>query len=195
MIIPRVPTLKSLAPRFNFKVRYQANAGSNPVIAVSSLLDSLAVGTTAATLARTLAAIRIKQIEIWGPMDSSLAPAVIVVNWLNTNGGLFGGPDKIISDTSMGSTEVAYIKTSPPRGSLASQWFQDISTQATSVLQLGFPANAIVDVLFEGVFNYDGNLHACFTSGSGVTIGANYIRPLDVSTGFPVLVPQVVASL
>jgi hypothetical protein len=194
MIIPRVPTLKSLAPRFNFKVRYQAATAAQTVIIVGDLLDSLAFVGPGTNIYRTLAAIRIKQVEMWGPMDATLAPAVIVVNWLaNATATLFGGPAKLISDTSMGSAEVAYIKTSPPKGSLASQWFQDSSTPTSAVVEFGFPANAIIDILYEGVFNFDGLSHPCYTGVGLATAGAQYIRPLDL-TGSAVLVPQVVAS-
>jgi hypothetical protein len=194
MIIPRVPALKSLAPQFNFKIRYQASvAVTGRDILVGDLLDSLSFAINAGAEFRTLFAVRIKQIEMWGPQDSTFSPVVLGLIWLS-NGVLFGGPSKIISDTSMGATEVAYVKSSPPKGSLASQWFQSTSTQTTPVMEIGFPANAIVDVLFEGVFNYNGIPYACNTSHGGATPGVQYVRALDVSAG-SVLVPQIVASI
>jgi hypothetical protein len=194
MIIPRVPALKSLSPRFNFKIRYQANAAlAGHDILVGDLLDSLCFATNASVGYRTLGAIRIKQIEMWGPQDSTFSPVVLGLIWLS-NGVLFGGPTKIISDTSMGATEVAYVKSSPPKGSLASQWFQDTSTQTTPIMEIGFPANAIVDVLFEGVVSYNGLGNVVHTPISGATTGAQYIRALDASAG-SLLVPQIVASV
>jgi hypothetical protein len=192
MIIPRIPALKSLAPQFNFKIRYQAAAAAlAKSIFVGDLLDSLSF-SNGTNLYRTLVAVRLKSIQAWGPMDSTLTPVSLGVIWLS-NSTLFGGPSKVISDTSMGASEVAYVNTSPPKGSLAAQWFQSNSTQTSPIVTLDFPVGTIFDVLFEGAFSFQGIAELDHGAGSG-TNGVQYIRALDISTG-SVIVPLIVATI
>jgi uncharacterized protein YodC (DUF2158 family) len=158
-------------------------------------LDTLCFATSATAAYRQLQAIRIKSIQIWGPMDSTLAPQPVVIIWTSASSTApFGGPAKIISDTSMGSSECAYVSTSPPRGSFASQWFQNSSLASATVMEIGCPINSIIDVLFEGVLNTNGQATFVGTTIAGATVGVTYIRALD-SQGSSNIVPQVVATI
>jgi len=195
-LIQHPPMLKSLNPKLEFRIRYQsASALSNVNINVGEFLDTLTFAASATVGYRTLQAIRMKSIRMWGPMSSTLTPVTVSVEWLSgTSSPLFGGPSKFISDTSIGSTACAHVRSTPPSESLSSKWFQGSSLQSTILCQLNGPTGTIIDIVWEGVFAASGVANSVSTAISGATAGVQYVRALD-SAGSSLIVPLLVATI
>ncbi len=149
-------------------------------------LLSLWVVATGATTGYTLFnAVRMRKVELWGPMTSTLIPVTATLDWAGTTTGASGTNLKL-SDTSMGSFASAHISSLAPKTAQASQWQPSGNGTAFT---LSVPSNSIIDVhVSYGVID-DGTAGST-VSLTGATTGANYFRPLDaggnyVPVGYP----------
>lgn len=171
------------------KVRYQVTTGAALPVTGDNLLDGLCVGRTATTVAQMASAFRLKYIEIWaGPSAlASLAPVTVGIEWTGEAAGQWG-PSTKVNDTSIGSTRVAHVRASPPKGSQLSQ-FQGPST--APLFTVDCSAGAIIDIVMELILHDDGVASLCSSAAIGATPGAIYQRGLDAlgsaTTNFPPL--------
>ncbi len=90
-----------------------------------------------------------------------------------------------MSDTSVGSTEPARVRASPPEGSQIAMWLDAAST--VQLCEYSYPANAIIDVVYDIVVRDDGTNELVTASVSGAGAGSNYVRALDSLTGVNVI--------
>ncbi len=168
------------------KIRFKAVAAATPTITYNDLLDLWCVAATATSAYRLATAVRIRKIELWGPMASDLVPVTVSVDWSgSTTAGAYGKSNKV-SDTSMGSSEPAHLVTRPPPQSQSSQWIQ--TTSAINMCSLAFPAGTVIDLSYDLVVRDDGTAQAVQSAVAGATVGVNYIRALD-STSATNIVP------
>jgi hypothetical protein len=188
--IPHPPRFKA-----NFEVsktfRFAASSGTTVNITPDDLLDLWCMATTANSAYRILTAVRLNSISIWGPMAATLDPVTVAIEFQSLSSGApFGAPTRSVSDTSMGSTECAFVKTSPPPKSLAAQWWNSgLTTGVDNVMSLTFPLNAIVDVQLTGICGPGSGLSSQVGAAvAAATVGEIYVRALD-SNGGVVLVP------
>lgn len=163
------------------KIRFKAVAAATTTLTFNDLYDLWCVAATTTSAYRIASAIRVRKIEIWGPMASDLVPVTVVVDWTgSTTSGSFGKSNRV-SDTSMGSAEPAHLVTRPPPGSQIAQWLTGGST--TTICSLTYPLGSVIDLSYELVARDDGTAQSVASAVAGATVGANYIRALDSTSG------------
>ncbi len=167
--------------------RFKSGSATTVNLSVTDLGDLFCVAATTTSAYQLGAAVKVKHIEIWGPPSSSLDPVTVSVEWLGTTAGTFGN-SLLVSDTSVGATRVAHIKSRPPVGSQVAQWQPSAST--ATICQLTFPVNAIIDLRYSVMLRGDngGSPVAVTAAVAGATVGQLYCRALT-STSSTTLVP------
>lgn len=168
--------------------RFQASSAvSADVVSSTSLCDLLCMATGADAAYGIARAVKVRKIEIWGPMAQNLTPVTVSVEWAASGSAPVAGPSNIVSDTSMGSARCAHVVSTPPPQSACAFW-QVASGEA--MFTLGFPAGSVVDLHLSQVF-FDGETPVAVSTGvAGATVGQVYLRPLDsVTPGAFVLTP------
>jgi len=167
------------------RLRYQATAAGSTIVTTVNLQQLLAVVITSISGRSLIGGIRLTRIEMWGPMSSSLSPVTVSTEYVQAYGGSSTtGPNKIYSDTSMGTTG-AYVNSKPPPGSLASLWIPDTSLNA---LKLVYPAGTIIDIHVKIVLASGQSYDTTSIVLSGALVGDIILVPLD-GTGTANLVP------
>jgi len=163
------------------KIRFKAVAAATTALVFNDIYDLWCVAATATSAYRIAQAVRVKKIEIWGPMASDLVPVTVSVDWTGSaTSGSFGKSNRV-SDTSMGSAEPAHLVTRPPPGSQIAQWLTGGST--TALCSLTYPAGSVIDLTYELVARDDGTAQSVASAVAGATVGSNYIRALDSTSG------------
>jgi hypothetical protein len=172
----------------NKTMRYIASGALNVSLTLKSVMDLLVMATGTTTSQAFFRSLKISRIELWGPPGAT--PASVSVRWLS-GGILGGGPEKCQSDTSIGTTEPAYVRSKPPVKSLYSDWIGAPQANTAFVTLIG-SAGTVVDFTFSAQLNSDASALDAVTL-VGATSGVIYARPLDGTGG--VLVPQDYPSL
>lgn len=173
------------------KIRFQCTSAlTAKVIQIADFGDLWMTTPTAATGFQIANFIRIRKIEMWGPMASDLIPVTVSTEWAGTTIGLMG-KSSIQSDTSMGAERPAHLVSRPPAGSQIAQWFA--CQGGNTVVTLNGPVNTIIDLSLDFVVRDDGTATAVATVPAGATVGATYVRALDTSGG-AVIKPTSVAT-
>jgi len=162
------------------RLRFKATAAATTVLTVSSFGDLWCVAATTTSAYQLAQFVRVKKIEMWGPMASDLVPVTVSCDWTGSNSPGFFGKSNRVSDTSMGSAECAHISTRPPTGSQVAE-FLPASNSAT-VCSLVYPLGAIIDITYDLVVRDDAAAQSVTGAVAGATVGANYIRSLDSPT-------------
>lgn len=179
------------------KLRFQANQAATPgsplVLSIKSFGDLWCSAATATSAYQLASHVRLKKIEMWGPMASDLVPVTVQVDWTGSSAlGGFGKSNRV-SDTSMGSTEPAHLASSPPPAAQISQWTQCSSTN--EVCRLVFPDKTVIDVTLDLVIRDDASTQSVTGVVSGAAVGANYVRSLDSTAGTSNVQPVSLATI
>ncbi len=166
------------------KFRFQASSAlSSTNITVLDLLSLLVVADTTVSASTINTSIRLRKVEMWGPMASSLAPVTVSCEF-PAMAALLSGPNRVYSDTSMGSTFGAHVKAVPTDEMIQYHW--QTTTSGAIMFQLNGPSNTIVDVTLDCVLQ---NGQAPITvTVVAASVGTLYCRSLD-SQGSALLVP------
>jgi len=181
---------------FHKKLRFSANAAvAGQPIGVTDIRDLLCVATGSSTAYELASGVRIRRVQIWGPMASNLTPVTVAVEFPPLAIAV-GQPSSITSDMSMGATRAAYVNARPKAQSFAGNWLPTVGLSGaatTDVMLLTYPLGAVVDldldfVLQNGQTPQQVNAAA---APSGATVGRVYVRGLDeeATSGVPTLVP------
>lgn len=163
------------------KLRFQAVAAGTTTLKYNSFGDLHCVATGTTSAYALASSVRVRKIEMWGPMSSTLVPVTVSLDWTGSSSPGSFGPSNKVSDTSMGSSEPAHVVSRPPPGSQIAQWFDGSSGSQFCVLS--YPAGTIIDLDYEYVVRDDGTAQPVITAVVGATVGANYIRALDNQSG------------
>lgn len=179
------------------KLRFQADQeytqASPLVLSIKSFGDLWCSAATATSAYQLASHVRLKKIEMWGPMASDLVPVTVQVDWTGSSSlGGFGKSNRV-SDTSMGSTEPAHLASAPPPMAQISQWTQCSSTN--EVCRLVFPDNAVIDVTLDLVIRDDASTQTVTGAVVGAAVGANYVRSLDSVSGTNNVRPTSLATI
>jgi hypothetical protein len=154
------------------RVRYTASsAGSSLSLTRADLLNHLVVNTSANANARIISGFKLNRFEVWGPGSSAFALGTVSVEWTSTY-----GPSKVVSDTSM-TIDPGHIVATPPPQSLASFWSLTGSSESDVIAILNFPANSVVDMNYEVIFQNLETPVSVATVAAG-TVGNLYMLPL-----------------
>lgn len=173
------------------KIRFQCTAAlTAKTLQIADFGDLWMTTPTAATGFQIANFVRIRKIEMWGPMAADLIPVTCSVEWAGTTIGLMG-KSSIQSDTSMGADRPAHVASRPPPGSQIAQWFACQGNQ--TVVILNAPVQTVLDLTIEFVVRDDGTATAVATVPAGATVGATYVRALDTSGG-AVIKPVSIAT-
>lgn len=139
---PQYTSSISVSHRFRFK----AAAAGNENVSPSDLLLLMAMTTLNATpnLSFGIATrVKVNKIQIWGPMAADLVPVTVYVDWVGSTTNIFSGRSNKVMDTSMSASQAARISSRPPKNSICSSW---LPTSAQTLFEIGYPANAIIDL-------------------------------------------------
>jgi hypothetical protein len=190
MGIPKIPS-RELNPRFNHTFRFinsnSDSTSSSFIITVGNMMDLINFCTNGAapTMYRSIGALRIKKIRIWGQFG--VAPQTIVLEWLGN--AVLGGRDVVFSDTSVGSVSTAYLEQKPPAGSQASVWLSNASTNSQKLFVIqcngGNTIDISCDVVWVGSQPDEATpvSTAAFSGGPLYVTGNTYYKTLDGATG------------
>jgi hypothetical protein len=152
------------------------------------LLDLKCVATAATVAYRLLYGMKINSIELWAANSSAIASNTIEVEWY-TNNPAYGADSKIFTDTAVGTTNVAYVRARPPKGSFSGAWLPYLST-SYAVFDITCPEGTVIDIDFTISFIDDESAIAV-TAGAvaGAVVGTLYTRYLDSASVPPLLAP------
>lgn len=181
-VIPNPPQFNATI-RCSHKFRFKAtSAFTDLVIATSDLMSLIVDGLTTTTSASIFSAFKVKRVSLWGPPASDLVPVTVSLEYANplSNSG-FGARRLLYTDTSVGSTEVAFVTGVPLTGTSAAAWQNVVLTTTTTngaSFTLSGPINTIIDVDMDLVLQ---NGESAFTGpvGTALVAGRLYGNSLD----------------
>jgi len=130
---------------------------------------------------------------MWGTPTNSYSPVLVQCQYDTGVNSTFGAPTVVISDTSAGITP-AYIKTRPPKESLAAKWF-NVGNTSAPLFTLQYPTYCDIDVNVSFVNDFSGASSVTSVGTSGAGVGVNYIRALDSASSTNILAPVGVATI
>lgn len=164
-------------PMFFFKRRYGAAANIAANLAISGILNSFIVATTAVLGNSPFSAIRMKRMQIWAPVVTNGTPVTIVITPVTTDPGnnCFTDLPETITDTSQTLDLPAYVDYKPSVDSPAGSWHASIVLGAV-LMSILAPIGSIMDVEFQAVFNTTFTTTAYTTVLAGATPGTVYSR-------------------
>ncbi len=159
------------------KLRFQAVAAGPTTLSTKSFGDLWCTAATATSAYQLASHVRLRKVEIWGPMAQTLAPVTVSIDWTGSN--LLGGFGKSnrVSDTSIGASQCAHLVARPPPNSQISQWQQ--AAQTNEICRIDYPAGSVIDVTYDLVVRDDASVTSVTGAVVAATVGANYIRSLD----------------
>jgi len=168
--------------------RFVASAAlANEVVAISDLMDLVIVATSATTAVNLASAIKLAKVDIWGPMAQDLKPVTCSIEFPAVGTPGLGGPQRIWSDTSMGSSTAAYVSKRPPDRSPQAFWQGTYSNDVFIILN--GPIGSVVDISMTSVVQNGESPQSPTAAVVGATPGQVYVRALD-SLNNGLLVPQ-----
>lgn len=145
------------------------------------------------TLSALFSSARIRRVEIWCPVSTSLAPIAsattsICLLWGGSPTTAAGGVQYLISDTTLSSVHPAHIVSKPPKGSQASWWRQSdtvenlfqIYSYGAAGNQVGVPIGTIVEVDVEFTQQVLSGAPTTLAVGTAA-LGITYYPTLDSS--------------
>jgi hypothetical protein len=177
------------------RMRWQAVSAAS-IVTIADLLLAICSATTSTAIVGLIQAFRIKKVEVWGPVPTPPALSTVTMLWggaaPDTVGLSMNG--KLISDTSMGSTQPPHLKASPDPASWAGDWVATVDS-TEPVITFSLPTNSIVDITFEftlattrsspstrNVTNLNGNaigdiLYGYLATGALMPVGVSTYTP------------------
>lgn len=147
------------------KWRWKYSGGSNgttpfPGIGFTpQMLGVLVMAASSSICYGLLSAVRIKKVELWA-LNTTGRPAEMTVDW-SANTPLMGSRSTRVTSTTLGVSNVAHLKATPPPNSLASFWIEvapnganrifNVSANETTELILDLTLEVVVhDSLLDG---------------------------------------------
>ncbi len=165
-------------------VRYRCTSAFTGSFDGIELAAMCGVVATAATTSVVLSnAVRLKKVEIWGPVATAGTPVTAAIDWntSSTTLNLFS-PGSAVSDSSVSFDRPAFVTAKPPQESSSAKWQSALSD--VTVVTIACPAGSILDFHLNFVINDNGAPVAGPTL-SGATLGQIY-HPI-VNTNFTVV--------
>lgn len=140
----------SVLKRFRFKVG--ATAVVNQFISSNQLAAFQSIVLSTVSAQPLFTKVRLVSVEIFGPMSATLEPVTVSLEFYDPGTGIFSNNSKIHTDTSMSSVHCAHIYARPDDDSIASKWTNPTISNSNLFL-INCPANTIIDIIMEGVYN------------------------------------------
>lgn len=193
-VVPRPPSFVSTFSGSNKRLRFTVStAFQNRVFYMADLLDLICTATSATAAYRSLAAVRLRKIEMWNVPYTS-TPSTVSVEWSPFAASVAfmpGGRSQIVSDTSMSPSITAHIATRPPKGSLSDMWQMSANTGTVILCELSAPIGTVIDLFIDYSFldSTTNEIASVTTAVAGATTGAMYCRDLFSSQGTTTVPP------
>jgi len=187
-LIPKPPPYQSsiqVAQTFRFQA---TSAFSGLSISLTALFSILNVATSATTATQLFQSLKFKKIRMWGPPAQALTPVTVSVEFPGNGAGAgLSGPLRVWSDTSIGSTECAFVERKPAPGSYQSLWQSPVNIP---FMIISGPTGTIVDIHVVGVLLLNGGVNAV-SAPAAATTGQVYLRGLDGLVAATTVLPPV----
>jgi hypothetical protein len=171
-VVGTLPPPLVIFPARNLKLQFTLSAGvTNKNITVGNILCSMGMIASTTTNAYSMhSAVRIKSVTFWPPAG----PVTSWLYWVGSGGNI---PDQAkAAGVPGGITSSAAVRFTPPKGSLASFWWDSVDS-STTLFQIDVAENAIVMV--EGDFTTASELPTISYTSTGLTAGVVYYGFLD----------------
>ncbi len=169
--------------------RFVSSGLSTTTVTNVDILGLLGVATSATGVTALFASARVRQITMYAP-SSSTSVLAMDVTWKGMN---YVKPVRT-SDVALCSTQPGMVRSRPPKGADAGNWFSFAAGTQTLFLISG-PATITVDVHVDYVLANATALGTVATYvSSGLTAGYVYFGYLDKNTGAPKLIPSDVVG-
>jgi len=172
----KVPQLRSNIV-LSHKYRFLSSSGTTTNVTSFSLGCAAGGVCTVAntTLTSFIGSLRVNQIEMWSPPAAQGSASTCSVEWNNTSDANNSALE--ISDTSVSTAVPAHIRCGPPRGSLASFWFNPNANKA--LFALTAPPGTIIDVSVSLILYDDDYANPFVSSIAAGVLGNTYYLSLD----------------
>jgi hypothetical protein len=145
----------------------------------------MCMATTADAAYALSNAARLRAIEIWSPVTADLVPVTCSIEWPGAEG--YVGRSQRVSDTSMGSSIPAHVKSRAPPGTFASLWHTIAATGTLATIVC--PVNSVIDVLVDLAVSDSGLAVAVTGVVALATAGVVYCRALTSPASVTLLPP------
>jgi hypothetical protein len=184
----------SIRLRKHFRFQETIVTAGNYTISRGNLLNLLFSCNSGTTSARTIAAVKVNQLEVWQTYSTSntSSATTVSVEWLSNY-----GPSTEYSDTSLSVSIPAHVRTQSPPLSLASFWSITGSSESEGIFRLRTDngSNAIIDLWVDIVLMDDETPVTITTQNSLTTsqlyagyldgqVGSKYLQPVSYTSAF-----------
>jgi hypothetical protein len=163
---PFVPTLA-----LTHKFRFIDSTGGSYTITRASLLNLIVTATSAVTTVRSLEAVRLISVKMWGS-PSGATVETSSIEWLGEN-----SPSTLISDSSMG-VRPAHISTRPPPSSSNQWWSMSGSLETDDLFVIVTSVGTVLDISVE-IRLVESEAPTAGPVPAGASLGKVYGVPLD----------------
>jgi hypothetical protein len=188
MIVNHPPQIQSTL-KGSTTLRFNATTGGPYLISARDMLDTLLVGINTTTVYNIFETIRIKHVELWGINILTNVPVTVSLQFFDNSN--VETATKVFSDTSIGTTEAAHVKASPPSLSSAKFWQ---GNNSGNLFYIVVPQYAVIDVAFEYVLASGSYAQAAQNAVSGASPGIIYARGLDGLANASTALPPVIGT-
>jgi len=160
--------------------RFQCGTAGNYTITGTNLSTLVGVGT-GSSMSGLFSRVKLRSVEMWGPVSSTLVPVTITCSLTGTVASYGGaaGSGLEYSDTAMSDSAPAHLYVLPRTDEDAGDWHSsnDTDTLATLTCTVG----TLVDITLDAVID-SGGPFATYT-GAALAAGAIYWGNLDGHNG------------
>jgi len=125
-------------------------------------------------------AFRLKRVSIWSPPAAQGSNATAAVEFVGGATGLYGNRE--FSDTSVSTSQPAYVSCRPPKDSAASMW-QDPTVANNILFNITCGAGSIVDVEMDYILTDLNGSNVTLLSAATAALGRMYYLALDNGGG------------
>lgn len=193
--IPNPPSWSSTIS-VGYTQRFVCNTAggvASRAVGIKDLLDLKCVAATATSAYRIFTGVKINRISMWCANTAATAANTIQLEWTNS-ASIIGSSSRMVTDTAVGTTNVAYITTKPPRGGNSADWIGNVAAN-TTLFEITCPQGTIIDVAISVTFADDETATAVSGAVAAATVGILYTRALDSSNVAPALFPIGVITI
>jgi hypothetical protein len=167
----------SIRFRKHFRFQETTQSAGNYTISRQNLLNLLFSCNSGTTSARTIAAVKVNQVEVWQTygVNNTTSATTVSVEWLSNY-----GPSTEYSDTSLSVSIPAHVKTQSPPQSIGSFWSITGSNESEGIFRLRTDtgSNAVID-LWVDIVLMDDETPVTITTSTSLTTSQLYAGYLD----------------
>jgi hypothetical protein len=160
---------------YRFKRRYIASQAISGAISIASTLSALVMAATTTLGYSPFAFVRIKKIQLWGPVTTIGTPVTVSLQPFNqeTDINSFGETGTMVTDTSVSIERPAYVSLTPTLLHPLGSWHKSNAVTA-NLCTVVAPAGGVLDLTLEGVVNPSTGTQGFTQSLTAATVGNIY---------------------